>query len=71
MKSKYKRLTLVFLSISLPLMFISPVLVNIGFKVLAKDDSYIYLAISIFIAMLTISLAALGIKYALKYLFSD
>ena len=52
-------------------MFVSPVLVNIGFKVLAKDDTYTYLIISVNIALLTMGLAALAVRYAMKYLFSD
>ncbi|NQX82984.1 MAG: hypothetical protein HRT66_13470 [Flavobacteriaceae bacterium] len=71
MKNKYKKKSLIFFAISLPLMFVSPVLVNIGFKVLAKDDTYTYLIISVNIALLTMGLAALAVRYAMKYLFSD
>ena len=53
----------------LPLLFLSPVIVNIGFKALQKDGIYLFLFIGIALVILTIVLFALGIKSLLKHLF--
>ncbi|MGY5353972.1 DUF6095 family protein [Wenyingzhuangia sp. IMCC45467] len=55
----------------LPLLVLSPVVVNIGFKALQKDGIYSFLVIGIFLAIFTIILFVLGIRALLSHLFND
>ncbi|ANW95676.1 hypothetical protein AXE80_05025 [Wenyingzhuangia fucanilytica] len=55
----------------LPLLILSPVLVNIGFKALQKDGIYGFLIVGILLAIATIILFVLGIRALLSHLFKD
>lgn len=55
----------------LPLLILSPVVVNIGFKALQKDGIYAFLVVGIILAIVTIILFVLGIRSLLSHLFND
>ena len=55
----------------LPLLILSPVIINIGFKALQKDGIYVFLVVGILLAMFTIILFVLGIRALLAHLFND
>ncbi|NOQ91698.1 MAG: hypothetical protein GQ552_03160 [Flavobacteriaceae bacterium] len=59
-----------YLAISLPLLFISPILITIGFKALKKSDNYIVLILGCFLAFFTIFLVVQAFRKILKSLFS-
>ncbi|MCK4562256.1 MAG: hypothetical protein KAT78_05065 [Flavobacteriaceae bacterium] len=59
-----------YLAISLPLLFISPILITIGFKALKKSDNYIVLILGCFLAFSTIFLVIQAFRKILKSLFS-
>ena len=59
-----------YLTISLPLLFISPILITIGFKVLKKNDSYIVLVLGCLLAFFTIFLVIQAFRKILKSLFN-
>lgn len=59
-----------YLAISLPLLFISPILITIGFKVLKKNDSYIVLVLGCLLAFFTIFLVIQAFRKILKSLFN-
>ena len=59
-----------YLAIALPLLFISPVLITMGFKALAKDNNYFLLIIGCILAIFTISLVAQAFRIILKALFA-
>lgn len=54
---------------SLPLIGIAPIIINIGFSALKKDDNYIFISIGFLLAVTAILLVMYGIKLALKALF--
>ncbi len=58
-----------YLAISLPLLFISPILITIGFKALKKSDNYIVLILGCFLAIFTIILVVQAFRIILKSLF--
>lgn len=58
-----------YLAIALPLLFIAPILITIGFKALKKNDTYLLLAIGIFLAILAVSITAIGIVKISNALF--
>ncbi|MDO3694754.1 DUF6095 family protein [Wenyingzhuangia sp. chi5] len=55
----------------LPLLILSPVVVNIGFKALQKDGIYVFLIIGTLLAIVTIILFVLGIRALLNHLFNN
>ena len=59
-----------YLAISLPLLFISPVLITIGFKAIKKSDHYFMIILGCILAFFTIALVIQAFRKILKYLFS-
>ena len=57
------------MGLALPLLFGAPVVVTIGFKALAKDNSYIILIIGIVLAVIAMLLTAKGVSTIIKALF--
>lgn len=60
-----------YMTAALPMLILSPVVLNIGFKAIQKKDIHFILYIGILLAITTIVLFVLGIKYILKHLFKD
>ncbi len=58
-----------YLGLALPLLFAAPIVVTIGFKALAKDDSYIILIVGILLAILAMLVTAKGVSTIMKSLF--
>jgi len=58
-----------YLAISLPLLFISPVLITIGFKAIKKSDNYFMIILGCILAFFTIVLVIQAFRKILKYLF--
>lgn len=61
--------TFKYLIFALPLLIIAPLVISVGFKALAKDDSFIILIIGIIIAILAIVITALGVIRVVRYIF--
>ncbi len=59
-----------YLGISLPLLFASPIVVTIGFKMLRRDHSYWLLLLGCFLTLLTIVLVSQAFRLILKSLFA-
>ena len=59
-----------YLAIALPLLFISPILITIGFKALKKSDSYLLLILGCALAIFTIVLVTQAFRVILKALFA-
>lgn len=59
-----------YLIISLPLLFISPILITIGFKAIKKNDNYIMIIIGCVLAFFTIILMVQAFRKILKSLFN-
>ena len=59
-----------YLAIALPLLFISPILITMGFKAIAKDNNYLLLVIGCILAIFTIALVTQAFRIILKALFS-
>ena len=59
-----------YLAISLPLLFISPIVITIGFKAIKKSDNYIMIVIGLILAFFTIILVVQAFRKILKSLFS-
>lgn len=59
-----------YLAIALPLLFISPILITMGFKAIAKDDNYLLLIIGCILAVFTIALVTQAFRIILKALFA-
>ena len=57
------------LAISLPLLFISPIVVTIGFKALRRDQQYGLLVLGCLMVVLTIVLVAQAFRHLLKSFF--
>ena len=70
-QSKHLKKGINTMAIVLPLLILSPVVINIGFKAVQKLNIHYILYIGIFLAALTIVLFVLGIRYLLKHLFND
>ena len=58
-----------YLAIALPLLFISPILITIGFKALNKNDTFLVLILGCFLAIFTIILVVQAFRIILKSLF--
>lgn len=70
-KSKLNK-SITCLGICFPLLFIAPLLVNLGFKAIGRTQpslGYPLLIVGAIIGIIAISLMALGIKYLLDHLF--
>jgi len=59
-----------YLALSLPLLFISPIVVTVGFKALRRDDSYGLLILGCFLVVLTVVIVSQGFRLLLKSLFA-
>lgn len=59
-----------YLAVSLPLLFISPILITIGFKAIKKSDNYFVIIIGCILAVFTILLVIMAFRKILKSLFS-
>ena len=59
-----------YLAIALPLLFISPILITMGFKAIAKDENYILLIVGCVLAVFTIALVTQAFRIILKALFA-
>lgn len=59
-----------YLVIALPLLFISPILITIGFKALDKSNNYIILILGCILTICTVILVIQGIRVILKALFA-
>ena len=57
-----------YLAITLPLLFLGPFLITIGFRAL-RDENYLWLTSGILISIAAIILAFLGVKTILMGLF--
>ncbi|MEN8185627.1 MAG: DUF6095 family protein [Bacteroidota bacterium] len=58
-----------YLWISLPLLFISPIIITTGLKALSQDSSYWILLLGILLAIIAIAIVVQGIRIILKALF--
>ncbi len=59
-----------YLAISLPLLFISPIVVTIGFKMLRRDQGFWILILGCFLTVLTIVIVSQAFRHILKSLFA-
>ena len=59
-----------FLALALPLLFASPILITIGFKVVNKGNGYLILILGCILAMFTIALVTQAFRLILKALFN-
>ncbi|MDH3323072.1 MAG: DUF6095 family protein [Flavobacteriaceae bacterium] len=59
-----------YLAISLPLLFISPIIITIGFKAINKSNNYVVLILGCILAILTILLVIQAFRKILKSLFN-
>jgi hypothetical protein len=59
-----------YLALSLPFLFVSPIVVTIGFKALSKDNSYWLLILGCFLVLVTLVMMAQAFRLLLKSLFS-
>lgn len=72
--SKGSKLTfqrgLKYLAIALPLLFISPILITIGFKALNKSNNYLILILGGILMVITIILVIQAFRIIMKALFA-
>ena len=59
-----------YLAISLPFLFLSPVIVTIGFKALNNDKGYFLIILGCFLMLFTVVMVILAFRLILKSLFS-
>jgi hypothetical protein len=59
-----------YLGIALPLLFISPILITIGFKALNRSDNYLILTLGCLLAIITIILVIQAFRIILNALFA-
>ena len=59
-----------YLAIALPLLFISPITITIGFKAINKSNNYFVLIIGCILAVLTIVMVTQAFRLILKSLFN-
>ena len=55
---------------ALPLFFISPILLNIGFSAIKKDQNYLFITLGILVSLGALFVFAYGFKSVLGALFS-
>lgn len=58
-----------FLAISLPFLFLSPVIVTIGFKALRNDKGYFLLILGCFLMLFAVAMVVMAFRLILKSLF--
>ena len=59
-----------YLAISLPLLFASPIVITVGFKMVQRDNGYWILILGCFLTVLTIVLVSQAFRLILKSLFA-
>lgn len=59
-----------YLLIALPLLFISPIVVTIGFKAINSSQNYIMIVIGCILTVATVVLVIIGFRLLLKALFA-
>ena len=59
-----------YLAIAVPLLFISPIIITIGFKAINKDHNYLILVLGCILTICTVILVIQGIRIILKALFA-
>jgi len=59
-----------YLAVALPLLFLSPILITIGFKAITKSNNFIVLIIGCLLAIFTIGLVTQAFRIILKSLFA-
>lgn len=59
-----------YLAIALPLLFISPIIITMGFKAINKDNNYILLILGCMLGIFTIVLVTQAFRIILKALFA-
>lgn len=59
-----------YFAMSLPLMFIGPFVLTIGFKAL-RDDNYIWITLGVILSFAAVILAFLGVKTVLNGFFDS
>ncbi|RPE00929.1 hypothetical protein EGM88_00845 [Aureibaculum marinum] len=71
MKNKQPTLfnALKYLGIALPLLFIAPIVITIGFKAINRDNNYIFLILGIILALAAILTTAFGLVKISRYIF--
>ena len=60
-----------YLALALPLLFIAPIVVTIGFKALKSEQTYFLLIIGIILIIVAIISTALGVLKVSNYLFNN
>lgn len=55
---------------AIPLIIFAPVMINIGFSAIKKDDNYIFIVIGFIAAIAAIGLVINGIRVVLKSMFN-
>jgi len=60
-----------YLAIALPLLFLSPVIVTIGFKAINNDKGYFLLVLGCFLILFTIFMVIQAFRLILKSLFNQ
>ena len=59
-----------YLAIALPLLFLSPIVITIGFKAITKSNNYLVIIIGCLLAIFTIGLVTQAFRIILKSLFA-
>lgn len=67
---KVFRNALKYLALALPLLFASPIVVTIGFKIINKGGSYLTLILGCIMTVVTIVLVIQAFRHILKSLFN-
>ncbi len=67
---KMFRNALKYLALALPLLFASPIVVTIGFKIINKGGSYITLILGCIMTLVTIVLVTQAFRHIIKSLFN-
>ncbi len=58
-----------YLGIALPLLFIAPILITIGFKALKKDGNFIFLILGLILGIAAILTTAYGLIKISRFIF--
>ena len=58
-----------YFALALPLLFGAPIIITMGFKALAKNNSYIILIVGIVLALLAIVVTAKAVMSTMKSIF--